>query len=88
MQYLTIIGLSLAALTFTAGLAADLTRSTLLFRIKNYLSAASAPIEVLVSVLYWSLNIVRATTASQVPYADPNSMIESWCFQTGLHVLH
>jgi hypothetical protein len=55
MQYLTIIGLSLATCTFMLGLLADLTLSPQLFLIKNALSVTSAPLEVLVSILYWSL---------------------------------
>jgi hypothetical protein len=52
MQYLTIIGLSLSTLTFTAGLLADITLSNRLFRVKNALSVASAPLELLISILY------------------------------------
>ncbi|GAB7353279.1 hypothetical protein MBLNU459_g3784t1 [Dothideomycetes sp. NU459] len=55
LQHLTIIGLSLATLTFAVGLLADLTLSTRLFRVKNVLSVTSAPMEVLISVLYWGL---------------------------------
>ena len=60
-QYLTIIGLSLATLTFTFGSLADITLSPRLFLIKNALSMCSAPLEVLISVLYWSLRAVRDT---------------------------
>lgn len=58
MQYLTIIGLSLATATFASGLLADLTLSHTLFQIKNTLSVASAPMECLISVLYWGLRAV------------------------------
>ncbi len=58
MQYLTIIGLSLATATFAIGLLADLTGSPALFRAKNALSVASAPMACLISVLYWSLRAV------------------------------
>ncbi|GAB7366577.1 hypothetical protein MBLNU230_g8563t1 [Neophaeotheca triangularis] len=58
MQYLTIIGLSLAAATFTAGLLADLTLSHRLFQVKNALSVASAPLECLISLLYWTLRAI------------------------------
>ncbi len=63
-QYLTIIGLTLATITFAAGLAADLSAdlsqsaSTRLFAAKNMLSVAAAPLEVLVSLLYWGLRAV------------------------------
>jgi hypothetical protein len=58
MQYLTIIGLSLATATFAVGLLADLTMNSTLFQVKNALSVASAPMECLISLLYWSLRAV------------------------------
>lgn len=57
-QYLTIIGLALAALTFAVGLAADVFTSRKLFMLKNFFSVCSTPLEVLITVLYWSLRIV------------------------------
>jgi hypothetical protein len=54
-QWLTIIGLALALATFVAGLLADITLDGRLFKIKNFLSVCSAPLEVLVSVLYFGL---------------------------------
>ncbi|KAL4952178.1 FAR-17a/AIG1-like protein [Aspergillus filifer] len=57
-QYLTVIGLSLATITFATGLLADLTMSPRLFLLKNLLSVCSAPMEVLISVLYWSLRLI------------------------------
>ncbi|TKX25232.1 hypothetical protein C1H76_2465 [Elsinoe australis] len=57
-QYLTIIGLSLTTLTFMTGLLADLTSSRPLFTVKNSLSIASAPMEVLISLLYWGLRSI------------------------------
>ena len=57
-QYLTIIGLALSTLTFTFGLLADITLSRRLFAAKNALSVASAPIECLISILYWGLRAV------------------------------
>ena len=57
-QYLTIIGLALATTTFSVGLLADLTESPALFYTKNALSTASAPLEVLISVLYWGLRAI------------------------------
>ncbi|KAK3697198.1 hypothetical protein LTR37_017599 [Vermiconidia calcicola] len=58
MQYLTIIGLSLATATFAIGLLADITMSSTLFKVKNTLSVASAPMECLISLLYWSLRAI------------------------------
>ncbi|KAI1075087.1 FAR-17a/AIG1-like protein [Whalleya microplaca] len=54
-QFLTILGLSLALCTFTVGFVADVTLSAPLFRLKNVLSVCSAPLEVLISILYWGL---------------------------------
>ncbi|KAI0387259.1 FAR-17a/AIG1-like protein [Hypomontagnella monticulosa] len=54
-QFLTIIGLSLAQCTFIVGLLADTTLSPQLFQLKNILSVCSAPLEVLISILYWGL---------------------------------
>jgi len=60
-QFLTIIGLAASLLTFTIGLLADLTGSSRLFAIKNRLSVGSAPLEVLVSILYWGLTAIDKT---------------------------
>ncbi|KAG8623777.1 hypothetical protein KVT40_008753 [Elsinoe batatas] len=57
-QYLTIVGLTLTTTTFLAGLLADLTGSSHLFTIKNTLSIASAPMEVLISLLYCGLSAI------------------------------
>lgn len=54
-QFLTIIGLVFSILTFACGLLADLTLNRQLFELKNGLSVCSAPLEVLVSILYWGL---------------------------------
>ncbi|USW58110.1 Putative FAR-17a/AIG1-like protein [Septoria linicola] len=67
MQFLTIIGLSLATATFAFGLLADLTLSHTLFQIKNTLSVASAPMECLISLLYWSLRAI-----------DPKLVLPDW----------
>jgi len=60
-QYLTIIGLFLATLTFILGLLADITLSPSLFAVKNVLSMCSAPMEVLISTLYWGLRAIDPT---------------------------
>ena len=57
-QYLTIIGLALATVTFAVGLLADLTLSRRIFLAKNALSFCSAPLEVLIALLYWGLRVV------------------------------
>ncbi|KAL8764472.1 MAG: hypothetical protein Q9203_007113 [Teloschistes exilis] len=57
-QYLTIIGLLLATLSFTFGSLADITSSQGLFRLKNAFSLVATPLEVLVSILYGGLTLV------------------------------
>ena len=57
-QYLTIIGLSLATVTFALGLLADITESRTLFLAKNILSCCSAPLETVISTLYWGLRAI------------------------------
>lgn len=57
-QFLTIIGLALSTGTFVSALLADLTLKPQLFAVKNVLSVCSAPLEVLISVLYWSIRAV------------------------------
>lgn len=57
-QYLTIIGLLLATVTFTLGLLADITLNRRLFYYKNVLSCCSAPLETLITTLYWGLRAI------------------------------
>jgi len=57
-QFLTIIGLALSTFTFGVGILADITFSRRLFLLKNMLSVCSAPLEVLVSILYWTLKAI------------------------------
>lgn len=54
-QFLTILGLGLSLATFAVAFAADLALSRTLFEAKNFLAVCVAPLEVLISVLYWSL---------------------------------
>ncbi|KAJ5787655.1 FAR-17a/AIG1-like protein [Penicillium paradoxum] len=57
-QFLTVIGLTLSTFTFTVALLADITSSRRLFLVKNILSVCSAPLEVVISVLYWGLRLI------------------------------
>lgn len=57
-QYLTIIGLALATVTFVCGLVADVTLNEQFFAVKNGLSVCSAPLEVLVSILYFGISAI------------------------------
>ncbi|CAK7265793.1 hypothetical protein SEPCBS119000_001693 [Sporothrix epigloea] len=54
-QFLTILGLALSLVTFTFGYVADLALSRQLFETKNFLTVCVAPLEVIISVLYWTL---------------------------------
>lgn len=57
-QYLTIIGLSLASVTFALGSLSDVTLSPRVFVVKNVVSVTAAPLEVLITTLYWSLRAI------------------------------
>jgi len=57
-QFLTIIGLALALLSFVCGVLGDLTLIPLFFDVKNGLTICAAPLEVLISTLYWSIVLV------------------------------
>ena len=57
-QYLTIIGLTISTVAFVFGSLADVTESQTLFNVKNGLSICSAPMEVLISLLYWGLRVI------------------------------
>jgi len=57
-QFLTIIGLALATFTFAVGLLADLSLNPQIFSLKNTLSVCSAPLQVLISVLYGGLCLI------------------------------
>ena len=54
-QFLTILGLALSLVTFSVGLVADLSLTRQVFEAKNFLAICVAPLEMLISVLYWSL---------------------------------
>lgn len=66
-QFLTIIGLSIATASFAFGLLADATLSPTLFLFKNALAVCAAPMEVLISILYWGLRAI-----------DPKLVIPDW----------
>lgn len=80
-QYLTIIGLTIAMATFIVGLLADLTLSPQLFLIKNTLSLCSAPLEVLISILYWGISAIDKSLV--VP---PEIHIAPWA-DVGFHAM-
>lgn len=80
-QYLTILGLTVAMATFIFGFLADVTLSPKLFFIKNTLSLCSAPLEVLISILYWGISAIDKTLV--VP---PEIHIAPWA-DIGFHAM-
>jgi len=58
-QYLTILGLAASLISFCFGALADLTLVSLFFDIKNVVSTWAAPLEVLISTLYWSISLIN-----------------------------
>lgn len=55
---MTILGLTGATLTFICALLADITLSPTLFFMKNTLALCTAPLEVLISLLYWGISAI------------------------------
>lgn len=56
-QLLTVVGLATSLLVFTFGVLADLTLSNVFFDAKNTMSILVTPLEVVISVLYWSIRV-------------------------------
>ena len=48
----------MAVITFGLGLFADFTLSPQAFLLKNQLAVTTAPLEILISILYWGLSAV------------------------------
>ncbi|KAK4234297.1 UPF0641 membrane protein [Achaetomium macrosporum] len=57
-QFLTIIGLAVALLSFVLGIFADLTLSPALFRAKNAVAVVATPLRVVISILYWGIRFI------------------------------
>lgn len=55
---LRIIGLAVSSVSFVLGLVADLLLSVRLFRWKNDIALIAAPLEVVISILYWGISLV------------------------------
>ncbi|CAO2648997.1 Nn.00g099460.m01.CDS01 [Neocucurbitaria sp. VM-36] len=58
LQFLTIIGITICTVCFTFGLVADITGSSTFYTLKNYLALVAAPIEIVISLLYWGLRAI------------------------------
>lgn len=57
-QFLTILGLSISTACFACGFISDMTNSSSFFTLKNYLALVAAPIEIVISILYWGLRAI------------------------------
>ena len=57
-QFLTIHGLFFSFLAFGLGFLGDLTLSSKLFRWKNAICVFAAPLEVLISLMYWGIRSI------------------------------
>lgn len=82
LQFLTIIGITLCTICFTFGLLADITSSSNLFTLKNYIALIAAPIEIVISLLYWGIRAVD--DALIVP---PNLPIPPFLYDLGFHLV-
>ena len=80
-QYLTILGLAGATITFVFGLLADITLWPRLFFIKNSLALTSAPLEVLIALLYWSIAAIDRSLV--IP---PEVELSAWA-DVGFHMI-
>ncbi|KAK9368964.1 FAR-17a/AIG1-like protein [Lipomyces kononenkoae] len=56
LQFLTILGVIVSYITVTIGLLANIVGSPFLLKVKNGLLLLSAPLEVLISILYWGIS--------------------------------
>lgn len=60
-QFLTIIGLLTAVMSFVFGIFADLTNIAAFFMAKNAVAVIATPLEVVISILYWSIKAIDPT---------------------------
>jgi hypothetical protein len=79
-QFLTIIGLSLATITFILGLLADVFLSPNLFLAKNWVAICAGSLELQISLLYWSLNLINRRLVIAEEYEI------DWLLDVGLHL--
>ncbi|KAJ9157191.1 Integral membrane protein [Pleurostoma richardsiae] len=57
-QYLTMIGLALAYLSMIFGFLADVSLVPAFFDVKNIISVCSAPLEVIITLLFWGIYMI------------------------------
>ncbi|RFU73835.1 far-17a aig1 [Trichoderma arundinaceum] len=70
-QYITNIGLGLSTISFALAALADITSSLTLFKIKNALSVLGAPLEVTVTILYWTIVVMGRNLIVAAGYKLP-----------------
>ncbi|KAJ4370520.1 hypothetical protein N0V83_005041 [Neocucurbitaria cava] len=58
LQFLTIIGITICTACFTFGVLADISGSHTCYTLKNYLALVAAPLEIVISLLYWGLRAI------------------------------
>jgi hypothetical protein len=75
------LGLAGATLTFVFGLLADITLWPKFFFIKNSLALTSAPLEVLIALLYWSIAAIDRSLL--IP---PGVELSTWA-DVGFHLI-
>lgn len=63
-KFLTIIGLTVSAVSFIFGFLADLAASNLLFRWKNGFALVATPLEVVIAILYWGIGLIAPHAVS------------------------
>ena len=82
LQFLTIIGITICTACFTFGLIADVTDSSIFFTFKNYIALVAAPIEIVITMLYWGLRAIDG--ALIVP---PDLPMPPFIYDLGFHMV-
>lgn len=70
-QFLTILGLACSGITYVIAVVADLTLNPTLFKVKNVLSIAVTPLEVLISILYGTISAIDRNLLAPPEYRLP-----------------
>ncbi|CAH0038445.1 unnamed protein product [Clonostachys solani] len=60
-KFLTIIALLLSTITFVIGFLADVLNVQPLFKAKSYMSLCATPVELLITIFYWTLYAIDRT---------------------------
>ncbi|KAJ3496475.1 hypothetical protein NLG97_g2630 [Lecanicillium saksenae] len=84
LQFLTIISLTLAFLTFIIAAVADVTRSSTLFSIKNALSVIATPMNVVVTTLYFGITAIDPELVVPPEFKIPLAVDIGFHFVPGL----